>query len=166
MTDLPANPKDDGKLTDEQIAALLKPDTAKPGKKKRDDKAPSARFPEALYMYLFTVFAGLVLLGIWGYMLRGVEEVMSRGPRQNSPLTEHLLFNLRSTWEGFLDQLKQRPYIPIGIVLGCLALFVPQTTHGRKRMMQLLSALIVAAFAALIAMQFTSEMRILTTPRI
>lgn len=166
MNDIPANAKADAKLTDEQIAALLNEGGGSGKRKKRDDRLPSPRLPEALYMYLFTVFAGLLLMGVWGYMVRGVDEVMSRGPRQNAPWTDHLMFNLRSTWEGFSDQAVQRPYIVAGIILGCLAVFVPRSSRGRKRMMQLLCALIVAAFGALITLQFTADMKLLTTPRL
>lgn len=166
MSDIPVTPKEEAKLSDEQIAALLADGiSGKPGKKKRDERAPSPRFPEALYMYLFTLFAGVILLGVWGYMLRGVDEVMSRGPRQNAPFFDHILFNLRSTWQGFSDQFMQRPYIAIGMVLGCLAIFIPKTSLGRKRMMRLISGIIVATFATLIALQFTTEMKVLTTPR-
>ncbi len=163
-----AMPEDQAKpLSDDQIAALLKDGVGdKPRRAKRDEKAPSPRFPEALYMYVFIVLAGLVLLGIWGYMQRGVEEVLTRGPRQNASWSDHLLFNLRSTWEGLIDQLKQRPYVPIGIVVGCVAVFIPRTTQGRKRMMRLLSALIVAAFGALIVLQFSADMKLMATPRI
>jgi len=141
-------------LSDEQISAMLKGD--KP--RKRDPDAPSPRMPEALYFYALVLFQAAVLQGVWGYMLRGIKEVVTRGPREDATFWEHARFNLVSTFEGLGDQVIARPWLSIGIAFGACAIFVPRTERGRKRMATLVTGLIVACFASLIALQFMADL--------
>lgn len=72
------------KLSDEQIAKMLQGDKpAKPAKP--DPDAPSARLPEALYYYILTVLEAAILIGIWGYMLRGAKAALAKNAAGNGP---------------------------------------------------------------------------------
>lgn len=144
-------------LSDEQIAEMLGGKTRKP---KIDPDAPSPRLPEALYYYLLTLVEAAILLGIWGYMLRGPKG-LTKIPPETAPALDlvwwHIRFGIVSTLEGLGDQFRDRPWIPVGIALGALAVFVPRTPKTRKRVVYLVSGVIVASLAVLLVVQFTSE---------
>jgi len=147
-----------GQLDDALIAAAL--GASKP--RKPDPTLPSPRLPEAAYYYVLTLIEAAVLLGIWGFMQRGINEVITRGPGEQDSFWVHFKFNLWSTWEGLQDQCMTRPWLAAGILLGSAAIFVPRTARGRKRMATLVTGLVVACFATLIALQFMEDINMMS----
>ena len=145
------------KLSDEQIAHMLKGD--KPAKP--DPDAPSSRLPEALYYYILTVLEAAILIGIWGYMLRGAKAAVAKAPPETAPTSEqlwwHVKFGVVSTLQGLGDQMAERPWLLAGVMLGALAIFVPRTPRTRKRVVYLVSGIIVTSLAVLLVFQFTSD---------
>ncbi|CAG0977196.1 hypothetical protein PLCT2_01697 [Planctomycetaceae bacterium] len=145
------------KLSDEQIDRMLKGDRpAKP-----DPDAPSARLPEALYYYILTVLEAAILIGIWGYMLRGAKAAVAKAPPESAPAFDqiwwHVKFGVVSTLQGLSDQMIDRPWLLAGVMLGALAIFVPRTQRTRKRVVYLVSGIIVTSLAVLLVVQFTTE---------
>lgn len=145
------------KLSDEQIAKMLQGD--KPTKP--DPDAPSARLPEALYYYILTVLEAAILIGIWGYMLRGAKAALAKTPPETDPVLEqvwwHVKFAVVSTSQGLGDQMLARPWLLGGVMLGALAIFVPRTARSRKRVVYLVSGIIVTSLAVLLVVQFTAD---------
>ncbi|MBZ0135781.1 MAG: hypothetical protein K8I27_05370 [Planctomycetes bacterium] len=143
---------------DELVAMLAKAEGRKPGKKpRRDPNEPAPRFPEALYYYLFILFEAVVLIGVWGFMRMGVNEAL-KGPSFEAPLTDQLLFHLKSIWVGFADVVVTQPWVPVGSALIVLPVFMPKTPKSRKRMATIVSSVLVGVFLLLIALQFSDDL--------
>jgi hypothetical protein len=147
------------RLSDDQIDEMLR--AGRP--RKADPRLPSPRLPEALYYFILALFEAAVLMGIWGYMLRGINEVVTKGPRHDAGVWETVRFNFLSTFEGMGDQVVQRPWLVAAIIAGCATVFVPRTSVGRKRMVTLVTGIVVAAFATLIVIQFLADMNAVTS---
>lgn len=151
------------KLSDEQIAEMLRAD--KP--KKVDPDAAGPRLPEALYYYILTVAEAAILIGIWGYMLRGAKSDLAKAPPESAPFMDQVWFHIRfgvvSTLQGLGDQAVDRPWLLAGVVLGAAAIFVPRTPRGRKRMVYLVSGIIVTSLAVLLVFQFMQDFGTATT---
>lgn len=145
------------KLSDEQIAEMLRSDRPK----KTDPDAVGPRLPEALYYYILTVAEAAILIGIWGYMLRGAKAAVSKAPPESAPILDqawwHIKFGLVSTLQGLGDQALDRPWLLAGVVLGSAAIFVPRTARGRKRVVYLVSGIIVTSLAVLLVFQFMQD---------
>ncbi len=106
------------KLSDEQIAQML---NGEKRKAKPDPDAPGKRLPEALYYYILTVLEAAILVGIWGYMLRGTKGLMKAPPETAPALDQfwwHVKFGITSTLEGLGDQAIDRPWLLAGVALG------------------------------------------------
>lgn len=145
--------------TDDEIAlAIASAEGRDPTKTKPKDDEPSRRLPEALWFYLMMLFEAVILAGVWGFMLRGPNEVIKHGPTLESPIMEQVQYHLLSIWYGFVDQITERPWILIGVAVASMLVFVPGTSRGRKRVARLLSGAIAALFAALIALQFQQDL--------
>lgn len=145
------------KLSDEQIAQML---NGEKRKAKPDPDAPGKRLPEALYYYILTLLEAAILVGIWGYMLRGTKGLMKAPPETAPALDQfwwHVKFGITSTLEGLGDQAIDRPWLLAGVALGALAIFVPKTPRMRKRVVYLVSGVIVTSLAVLLVVQFTAE---------
>lgn len=50
-----------------------------------------------------------------------------------------------------------RPWLLGGVMLGALAIFVPRTARSRKRVVYLVSGIIVTSLAVLLVVQFTAD---------
>lgn len=151
------------KLTDEQIADMLR--TEKP--KKTDPDAAGPRLPEALYYYILTVLEAVILIGIWGYMLRGPKAALAKAPAETAPILDqtwfHIKFGIVSTLVGLGDQAVDRPWLLAGVVIGAAAIFVPRTPRGRKRVVYLVSGIIVTSLAVLLVFQFMQDFGVSTS---
>lgn len=144
--------------SDEELAAMIaRSEGRKPGKKPRKDpNEPSPRFPEALYYYLFIMVQVFILTGVWGFMRMGIDEAM-KGPSMEEPISDQLLFHVKSIWVGFSDVIANQPWIPLGCALLTLPVFMPKTQKSRKRMATILSSILAAVFLLLIALQFSED---------
>jgi hypothetical protein len=142
---------------DEELAEMLaRAEGRKPGKGKRDPNKPGPRMPEALYYYLFILFEGAILAGVWGFMRMGVGEAL-KGPGIEAPILDQALYQLQSIWVGFVDVVLTQPWIPLGCAAVAAAVFMPKTPKARKRMATLVSSLLVCVFLVLIALQFSED---------
>ena len=154
---MPEDKPEIAKLSDEQIAEMLHAD--KP--KKADPDAAGPRMPEALYYYILTVAEAAILIGIWGYMLRGAKSALAKAPPETAPFMDqawfHIKFGITSTLQGLGDQAVDRPWLLAGVVLGATAIFVPRTPRGRKRVVYLVSGIIVTSLAVLLVFQFMQD---------
>lgn len=154
---MPEDKPETAKLSDEQIAEMLRAD--KP--KKADPDAAGPRMPEALYYYILTVAEAAILIGIWGYMLRGAKSALAKAPPETAPFMDqvwfHIKFGITSTLQGLSDQAVDRPWLLAGVVLGAAAIFVPRTPRGRKRVVYLVSGIIVTSLAVLLVFQFMQD---------
>lgn len=146
--------------SDEAIAALLDSGSKR---KKPDPDAPSPRLPEALYYYLFILVEALLVMGVWGFMRRGPLAVM-KGPSLDAPVSEQVLFHLKSIVGGVGDLFASQPWLPLGVLLLAGVVFVPATPRKRRRMASLVSTVIVAVFVLLIALQFSQDMALISDP--
>ncbi len=154
---MPEDKPEIAKLSDEQIAEMLHAD--KP--KKQDPDATGPRMPEALYYYILTVAEAAILIGIWGYMLRGAKSALAKAPPETAPFMDqawfHIKFGITSTLQGLGGQAVDRPWLLAGVVLGAAAIFVPRTPRGRKRVVYLVSGIIVTSLAVLLVFQFMQD---------
>ena len=144
--------------SDDELADMLaKAEGRKHGKKpKRDPNQPGPRFPEAFYYYMFILAEAVILIGVWGFMRMGVNEAL-KGPSFEAPVTDQLLFHLKSIWVGFADVIVSQPWIPVGCALLVLPVFMPKTPKARKRMATIVSSVLVGVFLLLIALQFSED---------
>jgi len=143
--------------SDEELAAMLSRAEGKGGRKpRRDPKLPTPRFPEALYYYLFILIEAAILMGVWGFMRMGIEETL-KGPDLEAPVMEQLTFHIKSIGVGLLNLLISQPWIPLGVLVMALPVFMPTTPAARKRMATLVSTVMVVIFVMLIALQFSDD---------
>ena len=126
-------------------------------KPKRDPTLPSPRLPEALYYYLFILVEAAIVMGVWGFMRLGVEEAM-KGPSIEAPITDQVVFHIKSIWVGFLSVLANSPWMAVAAAVLAAPVFMPTTPRSRKRMATILSTLLVCTFMLLIALQFADDM--------
>lgn len=126
-------------------------------KPKRDPNAPSPRFPEALYFYMFILVEAAILMGVWGFMRMGIAETL-KGPDLEAPVTDQLTFHIKSIGVGLLNLLTSQPWIPLGVLVLALPVFMPTTSAARKRMATLVSTVMVVIFVLLIALQFSDDL--------
>ena len=141
--------------SDEELAAMIAKAEGRK-KPKRDPNEPSPRFPEALYYYLFIMVEAVILVGVWGFMRMGINEAL-KGPSLDAPISDQLLFHLKSIWTGFTDVIASQPWIPVGCALLVLPVFMPKTSRSRKRMATIVSSILVGVFLLLIALQFSED---------
>lgn len=125
-------------------------------KQKRDPKLPSPRFPEALYYYLFIMVEAAILMGVWGFMRMGIEETL-KGPGMDAPVLDQLKFHIESIGVGLGNLFASQPWIPLGVMLLALPVFMPATPASRKRMATIISTVMVALFVLLIGLQFSDD---------
>lgn len=144
--------------SDEELAEMLaRADGRKPGKKpKRDPLKPSPRLPEALYYYMFILIEAAILIGVWGFMRMGIEEAM-KGPTIESPITDQILFHLKSIGVGLVTVFQNQPWVPAIAAGMALPVFMPATPKSRKRMATIVSTVLVGLFIMLIALQFNED---------
>lgn len=136
--------------SDEEIAALLRPG----GTKKPRKAGEKGRFPEALYYYMILLSTELMMIGVWGYMLRGIDETQF----SDESILETALRQLAAIGAGIGDQAVDRPVMVFGLAVGLAAVFIPAGQKARRRLAYLLAALVALPLCLLIAIQFAADL--------